>query len=308
MGLHMGKNLFKSIGVLLAISLFILACNLTTFAPVGEGFNPGSSVSKEQVTPIELPEQWTATPTSTAAPTATDAPMPTATEDAGFSYSGDEAVTPYALEELGSGFTLRDVAIKTSDLPAGFISFAMQDLLGDMMEGMIEGMEDMFPGDMEMEGEDFAGEGEESFELDLYTAMNFTMLVNEDTGTSITSTAFLFDTEADQQQFDSDLAQPLDEPPEGFPEPEEGAEFEFGLIDGFEPVGDVSQAVEMRMSVEDESGQQSVVYSVVNFRRGPVGASLMLMAVEGAEAIDIQQLAVLLDERAAAALEAVSEQ
>ncbi len=297
----MWKTMWKpGLYFLAAVSLLIAACNAVAYFPeVDLSGMQGTALPEDQVTRIALPEQWTATPSPSPEPTRTASPTPTPPGPTpGIPVPLDAASTPYALEALGPDFSLADAAITTADLPPGFVSFTMQDLFGDFFTAMLgEGSEfaELMPDD----------EPPIDFYSEILTSMNFTMLTHELNGTSITSAAYLFNTEAEQEQFDMDLQQELEEPPEGFPELEEGTEFIFGLMDGFTPVGDISQAVEMLATGPDETGTEATVsYRMVNFRRGPVGASLIVMGVEGSEELDFQTLADTLDSRIEAALNA----
>ncbi len=285
---------------LAAVNLLIVACNAFTYFPEASFSDmQGTVLPDDQVTRITLPEQWTATPSPSPAPTRTASPTPTPPAPTpALPIPLDAASTPYALETLGPDFSLADASITTADLPPGFISFSMHELFGEFFTAMLgEDSEfaELIPDD----------EPPVDFYSEILTSMNFTMLSHEVNGTSITSVAYLFNTEEEQDQFDVDLQQELDEPPEGFVEPEEEMDIEFSLMEGFFPVGDISQAVEMIATGPDETGTEiTAIYRMVNFRRGPVGASLIVMSMEDSGELAFQALADALDARIVAALDA----
>ncbi|MBN1266310.1 MAG: hypothetical protein JXA25_12510 [Anaerolineales bacterium] len=291
------RGLSRKLMVLVGPLVLMIACNAVGY--LSEEFSSleqGIPVEDAELTPIELPDRWTVTPTLSPMPTRmkTDTPTPTPT------YSLESVSTPYALNELGPEFTLSEASITTADLPAGFISISMQDLFGEMITGFFgEGSEfaELMPEDEQLE----------DTEMDLSNVMNFTMLLSETTGTTITSAVYLFNTEAEQQQFDQELQQD----PEALAEQAAAAEnpqmYDFEVLTGFENIGELSQAVEMSMVVTDEAGVEQVMSSgVVNFRRGPVGVMLMVMQLEGVEQVNMKNLAVVLDQRIGAALDSVS--
>jgi hypothetical protein len=291
------RGLSRKVLFLIVPLILTIACSAVNY--LSDDLSPldrGVEVDDAQLTPIELPARWTITPTLSPMPTSmrTATPTPTPT------YSLEAVSTPYALETLGPDFTLVDASIKPSDLPAGFTSLSMEELMEEMFSGFFgEGsdMEALMPEDMQMD----------EMEMDFSNSMNFTMLLNEAQGTTITSAAFLFSTEAEQNEFDQELEQELDEFPEDVFPPDSAEVLTISVFADYGEVGDVSQAVQFNLVAPDENGvEQEVSIGMVNFRRGPVGAMLMVMQMEAGTQIDMKNLAALLDQRITAALDDVS--
>jgi len=286
------KILFLSVPLILTIACSAVNYLSDDFSPLEQGIE----VDDAQLTPIELPARWTATPTLSPMPTRmkTATPTPTST------HSLEVVNTPYALETLGPDFTLAEAFIEPSDLPAGFTSLSMQELMEEVFSDFFgdgSDLEALMPEDVHMD----------EMEMDFSNSMNFTMLLNEAQGTTITSAAFLFSTEAEQFQFDQELEQELDELPEDAFPPDSAEVLTISVLADYDEIGEVSQALQFTLVAPDENGvEQEASIGMVNFRRGPVGAMLMVMQMEEGAQIDMKNLAALLDQRISAALDNVS--
>lgn len=126
----------------------------------------------------------------------------------------------------------------------------------------------------------------------------FAAFADESEEVVVMSMTFVFPDEEDLREFDDSLS---DLPEEfagsdeltDFPE-EMGIDMSLEIMEGFKTIGNNSIAFRMSIGLDTES----IVYEIVMFRRGPVGASVFVMALgELPQEPRLAELATVLDQR-----------
>lgn len=263
----MKRKVFLVVVILLAGG----ACTSPSPTASSQTSEQGAEPSEPPASPASvntLPPAWT--PTFTQPPTITPTITLTPTQSPTRTPRPTRPPADEIVREDGARVSLASATIHLSDLPAGYNQLPLEDYIENAF---------MFQDE----------------DLQIATFAVFADEAEENIAMSMT---FVFPNEEDLREFDdslSDIPEEMATNEEFNDLPEEmGIDMSFEIMEDFQKIGNNSIAFRMSLTMDTES----ILYEIVMFRRGPVGASVFVIGVGDFPAQPrLADLATLLDQR-----------